>query len=68
MRKPGDDPAVCGMGSRCPRGVAVSNPQLAVAVDGAALCGWLMVVYGLYPFHRHPIHLGLIVAFWAHRP
>jgi hypothetical protein len=24
-----------------------------------------MVVYGLYRFHRHPIHLGLIVAFWA---
>jgi protein-S-isoprenylcysteine O-methyltransferase Ste14 len=43
----------------------VSNPQLAMAVDGVALCGWLMVAYGLHRFHRHPIHLGLIVALWA---
>jgi protein-S-isoprenylcysteine O-methyltransferase Ste14 len=43
----------------------VTNPQLAGAVDGVALLGWLMVFYGLYRFDRHPIHLGLIVAFWA---
>jgi protein-S-isoprenylcysteine O-methyltransferase Ste14 len=49
----------------------VSNPQLAMTVDGVALCGWLMVLAStllVSPFELFglkPIHLGFIVAVWS---
>jgi protein-S-isoprenylcysteine O-methyltransferase Ste14 len=43
----------------------ISNPKLASAVEGVALLGWLMALYGLARFHRHAVFLGIIAAFWA---
>jgi hypothetical protein len=43
----------------------ISNPQLAGALDGVALLGWLAAFYGLCRFHRDAVLLGLVVALWA---
>jgi protein-S-isoprenylcysteine O-methyltransferase Ste14 len=49
----------------------VSNPQLAMMVDGVALCGWLMVLTGTWLVSRFELFglkltsLGFIAAFWS---
>ena len=43
----------------------VSNPNVAGAIDGVALLGWLTAFYGLARSDRDATCLGLVVAVWA---